>query len=123
MSQSVTYNQDDKVILVKISGDVSSEEHYIIRDKILNLVRKKNCSRVLVDSQELDTGKISTMVAFFFAESVARMYPSIRIAHIIPKDAKSRSDVKFVSDVEANRGLVTGKFETYEEARMWLCQS
>lgn len=74
----------------------------------------------MVDLRKLDT-KLSSMAdCFSFGELVAQNMLGSRIAHVLPSENKSALDVKFTSNVEANRGIATKEFEDIDEARKWL---
>ena len=118
----VSFDEDAGIVLVRIVGSAIHEEHCAARDEAVRLCQDKRCSKLLVDLRELATERSSTMSCFSFGESLAGVPLRLRIAHVLPADAGSAKDVKFTSAVEANRGQLTGEFNTVEEARQWLLQ-
>jgi len=63
------------------------------------------------------------MSCFSFGESLAASPLHLRVAHVLPEDARSAGDVRFTSTVVANRGMPTGEFKSIEEARRWLLET
>jgi len=120
MSFIISFDPNDGIVTAKVSGKATHDEHYAARDEALRICRENDCINLLVDLRELLTDRSSAMDCFAFGESFAQMSPKARIAHVLPIDAKSREDVKFTSDVCANRGLLTREFETVDQARSWL---
>ncbi len=120
MPYSVSFNKDDGIITIRVSGKVHHDEHFAAYEEALRLCQEHMCSRMLVDLRELNTSRSSTVGCFLFGESVAKASTCLRIAHVMPADAKSKEDVEFTSTVEANRGVLTGMFETIDEAKNWL---
>ena len=118
----VSFDQQNGIVKIQISGESTKEDHYAARDEALRMCQEKRCSKLLVDLRKLNTKRFSVIGCFSFGESVSMKSPDVQIAHVLPKDTKSREDVKFTSTVEANRGKSTGEFETIEEAKNWLLQ-
>ena len=119
---SLSFDETDVIITVKVSGTPTHEDHCVVRDEALQLCRDKHCSKLLVDLRELNTQQSSTMNCYAFGESLARLFPGICIAHVLPVSIKSKKDIKFTSTVEANRGAITGDFEDIVKAREWLLE-
>ena len=122
MPHTVSFDQQNGIIKIRISGDSTKEDHYMARDKALKICQEKGCTKLLVDLRKLNTKTFSVIGCFSFGESVSLKSPNIQIAHVLPRDAKSREDIKFTSTVEANRGKSTGEFDTMAEAKKWLLQ-
>jgi hypothetical protein len=120
MSFTVSFDPDARIVMVKISGTVSPQDHHAARSEALRACRENNSRKLLVDLRELNTGPSSVMDCFAFGESFPLLSPMACIAHVLPTDEKSKKDVRFTSNVSANRGLLTGDFETIDQARSWL---
>lgn len=120
MPYKVSFDKSDGIVSVIVSGIATKEDHYAARDEAFKLCRGKKCSKVLIDLRDLHAENYSTMECFTFGESVVLKAPSVRLAHVLPKNIESREQTRFTSNVEANRGLHTNEFTTIEEARDWL---
>jgi hypothetical protein len=125
MPYAVALDKDNKIVMVRVSGLATIDEHLAARKKAFQLCIKKTYNRVLVDLHDLDTqGVASTLGCLQFGESLAdeKLPKDLRIAHVLPEQTKSRSDVEFTSTVAANRGRLVAEFRTLEDARQWLLQ-
>jgi hypothetical protein len=120
MTYSVFVDKDNAVVNVSVSGRASNAEHLAARDEALRMCREGGCLRLLVNLSDLDTAEMSTINWFELGESFARAKPRVAIANILPKNAKSRQDIRFTSTVASNRGLTSREFDTAEEAENWL---
>lgn len=122
MPYAISFEMPDMIVTVRVSGEASHDEHYAARDEAMRVCQEKHCSKLLVDLRELNTAHSSIIDCFSFGESLAQIAISLSIAHVLPKDAKSKADVRFTSTVEANRGITSREFETIDEARKWLLE-
>ena len=122
MPHTVSFDEDDGIVTVWVSGAATADDHRAARDGAMRLCREKGGSKLLVDLRELDTRLISTMSCFGFGSSVTEAYPGMRIARVVPTDARSREDGMFVSNIAANRGASTGEFDSIDGARKWLLE-
>jgi hypothetical protein len=120
MSFNVSFDPNDRIVTVQVSGTVTHIDHCAAREKALQLCREKETLKILVDLRDLLTEQSSAMNCFVFGESFPIVSPKARIAHVLPKDIRARGDVKFTINVSSNRGLTTGEFETVDQARNWL---
>jgi hypothetical protein len=120
MPSNVSYETGDGIVVVRISGDVGEEEHLAAREKAIRLCRENHCAKLLVDLRDLNTTRISITDSYSFGETVAKAISPLRLAHVLPQDAKAVMDVKFISTVEANRGVNADVFVSVEDARKWL---
>ena len=122
MPYEVAFDASDMTVTVQVSGEATHEEHCAARSEAVLLCQEEHCSRLLVDLRGLNTARSSTLGCFDFGRSFPQTSPPIRLAHVLPRDAKSRADVAFTSTVEANRGVSSREFETVDEARKWLLE-
>jgi hypothetical protein len=120
MSIAISFDPDARIVMVKVSGRVSPQDHNAARSEALRLCRENNTQKLLVDLCELNTEESTVMDCFAFGESFPLLSPLACIAHVLPTDEKSKKDVRFTSNVSANRGLLIGDFETVDQARNWL---
>ena len=123
MPYEVSFDEDQGIVNVRVSGTATRDDHYGARDEAFWLCQQNGCSKLLVDLRELDTSGISTTGCFTFGVALSKTAPEVRIAHVMPANDKSSEDVEFTSSVAANRGKSTGEFKTVEEARKWLNES
>jgi hypothetical protein len=126
MPYKVSHDEKDNIVLVKVSGKATHQEHISAQIDACRLCREKNCQSMLVDLLELNTEKSTTMSCYNFGEilALADVSPSTRIAHVLPKDdRKSIADVKFTAIVAANRGRIADVFSSIEKAKQWLLSS
>ncbi|MBN2437201.1 MAG: hypothetical protein JXL20_01220 [Deltaproteobacteria bacterium] len=119
MPYSVSFAEEGFVLVV-VSSPCTRDDHYSAMNQAVTLTERHVCSSLLVDLRELSTEAFSTTGCFTFGKKLAETTTHLKIAHVLPSDAKSSQDVRFTSTVEANRGKTTGEFSTVEEARQWL---
>jgi hypothetical protein len=122
MPYEFSFSERDRIVTVRVSGEVGHDEHCLVLNKAIDLCQKTHCSSVLVDLRELSTKLSSTMDCFEFGESLAKEALAVRFAYVVPRDPKSQEDAKFTTTVGVNRGIVCGEFETIEEANKWLLE-
>jgi len=120
MARDVSFDENDGIVVVRVSGKATLQEHLAARAESLQLCQEKRCARILVDLRALNTAGGSAADYFGFGTSFPETSPPIRLAHVLPADARSRRDVVFAATVEANRGRLAAVFDTVEEARDWL---
>jgi hypothetical protein len=123
MPYEVSFDEQDKIVLLRASGLVTHKEHTAVRQQAAQLCRERKSSKVLSDLREFDTEKSLTQDCFDYGESLAQeIPPSIRIAIVLPIDRDSSEDIEFVSTVATNRGRPPSLFKTIEEAKQWLLE-
>jgi len=121
MSYQIFFNEKDGIVHVVFSGTATKEDHYSALTAAIKLCDEKKTSKLLVDFSDLNLSNLSTLDCFSFGESVAGIEKEIHIAHVLSRHSKARENIRFASDVEANRGKMTGEFENIEDATTWLC--
>ena len=119
---SVRFDEDAGIVVVRVAGDATHEDHCAAQQEAVRLCQEHKCSNLLVDLRDLSTRHSSTISCFSFGESLAAAPLNLRVAHVLPEDARSAGDVRFTSTVVANRGMPTGEFKNIEEARRWLLE-
>jgi hypothetical protein len=124
MPYKVSYDKQDKIVIVRVFGKAIHDEHRFARKEAFQLCKENNCSGILVDLLDLDTEKSTTLGCYESGESLAQgvVSPTTRIANVLPKDPKSAADVKFTVTVAANRGRITDVFDSIDEAKRWLIE-
>jgi hypothetical protein len=121
MAYVVSFDEERGIVHVTFSGSAVKDDHLAAFEEAFRQCQEHACSKLLVDLSGLCTSNISTMDSFDIGKAVA-INPTfnLRIAHVLPTHAKARENVHFASTVEANRGRMTGNFDTIEQARNWL---
>ena len=125
MPYKISVDERLEIIEVHVWGLTSKDEHYEAQIKAMQLSEEKGWDKLLINLHDLETeGITTTMGCFNFGEDLSRRATSnqIQIAHVLPKDSKASSDVKFISTVAINRGVVSGEFKTIDEAKKWLLE-
>ena len=62
MPFQVTFDKDNKIVIVKVSDKATKKEHYSALEKALQLCYKKKIKKLLVNLKNLDTkGIVSTV--------------------------------------------------------------
>jgi hypothetical protein len=117
---AASFDEEANVVRVRVTGSATHEDHCAVRDEAIKLCETNGCLKLLIDLRKLCTERSSTMSCFSFGENLAKIPLRIRIAHVLPTDAKSAEDVRFTSSVESNRGKITGEFHNIQEAEQWL---
>ena len=123
MPFQVTFDKDNKIVIVKVSDKATKKEHYSALEKALQLCYKKKIKKLLVNLKNLDTkGIVSTVGAFKFGKTLAtdNRLKGVFLAHVLPILPDSSEDIDFISTVASNRGVITKNFASLEEAKNWL---
>ena len=125
MPYKVSYDEQNKIVVARVFGVATPEDHGSAQEESFRLCREKNSLRVLVDLKDLDTRLSTTLSSFGSGERTAEAdIPALtRIAYITPKDPKSAEDLKFATTVAANRGRIIRLFDSAEQAQQWLLEA
>lgn len=123
MPYEVSSDQDNKMVIARVSGPVTREEHRAAREEALKLCSDLGFKRLLVDLHDLKTENIVTSEsAFSFGKDTARdeRTKEICIAHVMPKEVLARLDVQYAASSSEIHGKAIGEFGTFVEAKEWL---
>ena len=123
MPYKITVDDNDSIVIAKVTDKVKFEVHIEALEKSLQLCSKKNIKRLLVDLRELDIKDVvSTSEAYKFGKTLAtdNRLKGIYLAHVLPILPQSRRDVELLSTVAANRGVMSKEFTNLKEAKKWL---
>ncbi len=125
MPYKVSYDKKDKIVLVRVFGEATHEDHHSAQNDCFWLCKENKCTRVLIDFHDLDTKRSSAGDCFDSGEYAAQadIAPSTRFAYVLPTDPKSIEDVKFAATVAENRGRISSLFDTVKQAKHWLLES
>jgi hypothetical protein len=122
MRYTVSFDQNDKLVILQISSTASFEDCCTARDEALRLCNEQQCSRLLVDARLLKNNRPSPADCYYFGESLSYTKLLIYIAHVMPTDVTIHEDIQFISTVAKNRGVISKNFATIDEAKTWLLE-
>ena len=123
MPYDVTMDEAAAIVLVRVRGEATDEEHRNARKEAARLCQSQGYRKLLVDLRDLKTREVvSTAGLYEFGASYEKdgVPADTRIAHVFPREKTAREDVGFTTTVALNRGVLIGEFDTVEEARNWL---
>ena len=120
MPYVVSVDETDEIVNVRVFGSAAHDDHLSARDDAFRVCQERHCSRLLVYLSELNTAQSNLMDCYDFGKSLVRAPQGLRVAHINPRDIKSREHVMFTALVAANLGVNGKHFEKRDEARAWL---
>ena len=119
MPETVTVLEDQGIIEVRSFGEVSAEDWQKSVDIVMELVRDRGLTKVLVDSLDLvSIPRTWTLYEFGNLLAAIKFPPSVRIAATI--QGPLREDLKFIETVATNRGRQLKVFGSIDEAITWL---
>ena len=119
MPETVTVLEDQGIIEVRSFGEVSAEDWQKSVDVVMELVRSRGITKILVDSLSL-VSMPKTWMLYEFGNLLATPHfpPSVRIAAVI--QGPLREDLEFIETVATNRGRRMRIFDSMDEATAWL---
>ena len=107
-------------IRVEQSGEVSTDDVEVIRDKIFELVARERLSRVFVDvRRQTNEYSITELFNITVDHAVSRTpFPKPRVCLVVRQDQEDNA--RFIENVGVNRGLPIKFFTDEEAALKWL---
>jgi hypothetical protein len=120
MPYKVTIDENEALVTVCMSGQVTHKEHVATQAEAVRLCKEKKCSKILADLKNLDTAQSSVMDCYDFGISLSKAMAYYWLANVLPTDPQSKQNVKFVLTVAGNRGGSVREFDDVEAARKWL---
>ncbi len=123
MPYEVAVDEVNKIILVRVWGYATNNDHLNARSEAAKLCDKHQCKNLLIDLKDLKTGKGVTLISSFrFGETLIKgVLPlDTRIAHVMPIDPDAHRAVLYAMTVAQKQGGAVKDFDTPEEARQWL---
>jgi hypothetical protein len=75
MPYAVSFNDEDGIVYVTVSGHTVKDDHYAVRDEAFRLCREHACSKLLVDLRDFDASEFSITRIFAFGEALANHPP------------------------------------------------
>lgn len=123
MSWSVEFDKVEGIIVLTYMGRSSGVDFRDASEKRIEVAKKNNSSKTLVDASRLITYESTTtdvfeIVDISYQEKGSRS--AWKIAITMPSDKRSREQVSFYETVCVNRGWQVKKFESKEDAINWL---
>lgn len=116
MPETVDYDEDLGLILVRSYGTVSADEMEASVGRVGELAGEKCAVKVLVDAENLESMPGEGDI-FFLASTFPR---TARIAVLLSREKAVRESLRFGENVARNRGLNIRTFPSKTEALLWL---
>ncbi len=126
MSFELKIDEARALLRVRIHGILTFDEMCASRLEAANILQERNLKKLLVDLRELKSReRFKTLQCYEFGASYreAGIPSSTRIAHLLPRNPANVDNVKFITTVAFNRGVVAREFDDLEAAYKWLLES
>jgi hypothetical protein len=124
MPFSVSIDDEEQTVVLRVWGDAPLSDHSAGRDEAYRQMTARSLRRLLVDLREVSTRRMATDELFAFGASTAGVFPpGCRAALWLPKEIQARGDVMFSANVCHNRGASIAEFDTEAAARQWLARA
>lgn len=123
MPYEIVTNEEDCILVARIWGKASIEEHVFVHNSVAEACVSKGLKRLLVDLSEVDMkGLMTAESRSEFGKDLAddERFKGVAMANILPKDFTSCLDIKFLGAMAASAGKEIGEFTTFDEAKEWL---
>lgn len=123
MAIEVRYNEKDRIIEAKISGEFNWPMMEELVSQLANCVNEKDCRLILVDGRELKMG-LSISNIYLTPDKVEKAFGQfgvnvrqLRRAMVIKEFDR---DLRFMETVSLNQSQTLRLFEDEATARTWL---
>ena len=114
-------DEQRQIIQLRLGEHMSVAEHVTARQELVALCRKTGMRRILVDASDLAERPTPWELFDFAAGWPAILLEApVVVAGVLPRNEAARQWWRFGEDTAVNRGLISHRFETLEEARAWL---
>jgi len=123
MPYEVTVDEMNEIILVRVWGFATHNDHLNARSEAAKLCDKHQFKKLLIDLKDLKTGKNVTMMSSFrFGETLIKgvLPVDTMIAHVMPSDSDAHRAVLYATAVAHNQGGTIKEFTAQAEAKKWL---
>ncbi|MGI9238450.1 MAG: hypothetical protein ACR2QZ_13700 [Woeseiaceae bacterium] len=114
MSQEITYDEDDRLIRIRVWGQVSIDDMVASKVECMRLHENHGANTLIVDAREQETSA-PLFDIFDFGDAWPR---EIRVA--ILAGSKTPEDLMFMETVAMQRGKIMRIFFSETEALDWL---
>jgi hypothetical protein len=111
--------EDSGIVEAVTSGNLTATDMHTTRQKIAELCKTENLTKVLVDDRTITSlPSFEDLFQFgaTFLESGFPLY--IKIAHVV--NSEMMADNEFLETVAVNRGANIKTFQNLDEAKAWL---
>lgn len=123
MPWTIEYLPDDQLIHIATAGSVTTEEMLAQTDAALELQRKHDVRKFLIDYSAANIhaplADLFNLPDYYSAHAARRQS---RIAVVVAAESRQRDKFEFYEDVCRNRGYRSRVFDSADDARVWLQQ-
>ena len=122
MDWEISFDEKENILFVKTHGIMDTATNKAMIKECLDVIKKKNCRRCLVDNQEIKSQNIGTLDI----HSIPKLYDELgfprdlRLAEVTLKNYAE--DFGFFETVCRNRGYMVSVFFDVASALQWLRQ-
>lgn len=122
MDWEISFDEKENILFVKTHGIMNMATNKTMIEECLDMIKKKNCRRCLVDNSEITSQNIGTLDI----HSIPKLFTDLgfprelRIAEVALK--KYAEDFGFLETVCHNNGYQVSVFYNVESALQWLKQ-
>jgi len=119
-AHSVSFDDALGIVVARVYGKALHSDHMAAREESKCMCKDRECSKLLVDLRDLSTERSSTLDLFSFGRTMAKDLSGLRIAFVVPKDYKSKDDLRFTLNMGENPNYIIAEFASYDVAIDWL---
>jgi hypothetical protein len=122
MDWEISFDEKENILLVKTSGVLDMASSKALTKECIEIIKKKNYRRCLVDTRKITSQKLGTLEIHSFSNLFAELdFPrDVRLAEVTLKEYAK--DFGFFETVCNNRGYMVSTFYEIEPALQWLKQ-
>ena len=120
MEWEMSFNAKENILSVKTYGIFDMATHTQLIKEFLEVVRKQNCRRCLIDNGKIESENIGTLDIYSIPALFTELgFPrDLHIAEVISE--KYTKDFHFLETVCHNNGYSVSAFFDVESALQWL---
>ena len=122
MEWELLFNEKENILSVKTHGIFDLTTKMELMKECLEVIRKQNCRRCLIDNSEIASQEIGTLEIY----SIPKFYTGLNIPHDLRiaevVSEKYAEDFYFLETVCRNNGYSVSVFSGVESALQWLKQ-
>ncbi len=120
MNWEMHYDESEKIIFIKTNGVLEIKSADVMRSEGVELIKKYNCMRCLLDHRDISKDALATMDIYELPKRYAEIgIPrQFKIALIVPEQLET--NLKFYETVCRNNGFFASIFVDYKSALDWL---
>jgi hypothetical protein len=122
MDWEISFDEKENTLLVKTRGILDMASSKTLTKECIEVIKKKNCRRCLVDTREITSQNLGTLEIHSLPSLFTELdFPhDLRLAEVTLK--KYAKDFGFFETVCRNRGYMVSTFFDVESALQWLRQ-